>query len=120
MDQGSEERAIARSDEPEARSAARWRGRAGGEAPRGLVERWPALGSCPIAVRWLALQVNVGQRGVRDQLRSGVARRVGEADRVLRRRGCRVELAGPRREPEPKTCSRSERSSADTGAMRRG
>ena len=61
MDLVPEERAIARSDEPEARSAARWRGRPGGEAPGGLVERWPALESCPIAVRWLALQVNVGR-----------------------------------------------------------
>ncbi|HTX09808.1 MAG TPA: hypothetical protein VME22_14405 [Solirubrobacteraceae bacterium] len=56
-----EERAIARSDEPEARSAARWRGRAGREAAGGLVERWPALGSCPLAVRWLELQANVGR-----------------------------------------------------------
>jgi integrase/recombinase XerD len=61
MDLVPEERAIARSDEPEARSAARWRGRAGGEAPGGLVERWPGLEACPIAVRWLALQVNVGR-----------------------------------------------------------
>ena len=56
-----EERAIARSDEPEARRAARWRGRAGREAPGGLVERWPALDSCPITVRWLELQANVGR-----------------------------------------------------------
>ena len=44
-----EDRASARSDEPEARSAARWRGRAVGDTPEGIVERWPALGSCPLA-----------------------------------------------------------------------
>jgi integrase/recombinase XerD len=61
MDLGPEDRAIARSDEPEARSAARWRGRARAEAPRGLVEQWPTMGSCPLAVRWLDVQANVGR-----------------------------------------------------------
>jgi len=61
MDQGSEERAIARSDEPEARSAARWRGRAVGATPDGLVERWPVLASCVWALRWLGVQRDLGR-----------------------------------------------------------
>ena len=56
-----EERASARSDEPEARSAARWRGRAAGGTPGGLAERWPSLASCPLAVRWLELQRDLGR-----------------------------------------------------------
>src|ERR1035438_6745903 len=61
MDLGPEDRAIARSDEPEARSAARWRGHATHDPAGELVERWPALGSCPSAVRWLGVQANVGR-----------------------------------------------------------
>ena len=61
MDLVPEERAIARSDEPEARSAARWRGRAGGEVPGGLVERWPALASCPIAGAVAGVQRDLGR-----------------------------------------------------------
>jgi site-specific recombinase XerD len=61
MDQGSEERAIARSDEPEARSAARWRGRAVGATPDALVERWPVLASCSWAARWLDVQRDLGR-----------------------------------------------------------
>ncbi len=56
-----EDRASARSDEPEARSAARWRGRAPGSTPAGLAERWPLLASCPMAVRWLGLQQDLGR-----------------------------------------------------------
>lgn len=61
MDQGSEERAIARSDEPEARSAARWRGRAVGATPDALVERWPVLASCSWAPRWLGVLGDLGR-----------------------------------------------------------
>jgi site-specific recombinase XerD len=61
MDQGSGERAIARSDEPEARSAARWRGRAVGATPDTLVERWPVLASCSWASRWLDVQRDLGR-----------------------------------------------------------
>jgi integrase/recombinase XerD len=61
MDLGPEDRAIARSDEPEARSAARWRARPTDDPPSKLAERWPALGSCPSAVRWLDVQSNVGR-----------------------------------------------------------
>src|SRR5450755_3679931 len=57
MDQGPEDRVIARSDEPEARSAARWRGRAVGATP----ERWPVLASCCWAARWLDLQRDLGR-----------------------------------------------------------
>jgi site-specific recombinase XerD len=61
MDLRPEDRAIARSDEPEARSAARWRGRAIEDSPSELVERWPALRACSWAVRWLELQRDVGR-----------------------------------------------------------
>ena len=56
-----EDRASARSDEPEARSDARWRERASGTPPRGSLRRWPALGRCPLAVRWLVLQQDLGR-----------------------------------------------------------
>lgn len=60
-----EDRASARSDEPEARSAARWRVRATGDPPdaagAALGARWPAVGSCPLALRWLALQSDLGR-----------------------------------------------------------
>ena len=59
MDLGPEERAIARSDEPEARSAARWRGRAA--APDALIERWPELASCSWVGRWLDVQRDLGR-----------------------------------------------------------
>ena len=61
MDLGPEDRAIARSDEPEARSAARWRGRAARGIPEGIAERWPALASNSIAIRWLVLQQDIGR-----------------------------------------------------------
>jgi integrase/recombinase XerD len=61
MGPGPEERASARSDEPEARSAARWRGRAALGTPAGLAERWPLLASCRLAARWLELQQNLGR-----------------------------------------------------------
>ena len=61
MDLGPEERAIARSDEPEARSAARWREHAGARTPDPLVERWPELTSCCWAARWLAVQRDLGR-----------------------------------------------------------
>jgi integrase/recombinase XerD len=56
-----EDRAIARSDEPEARSAARWRERATGATAAGIAERWPALASRPMAIRWLAVQADSGR-----------------------------------------------------------
>jgi len=56
-----EDRAIARSDEPEARSDARWRDRATAATPDGIVERWPALASVPLAVRWLEIQRDLGR-----------------------------------------------------------
>ena len=42
-----EDRASARSDEPEARSYARWRDRAVGDSPDVVAERWPAIASLP-------------------------------------------------------------------------
>jgi hypothetical protein len=59
MDQGPEGRANARSDEPEARSAAGWRVRAAAAPP--VVARWPELASCPLAGRWLAMQADLGR-----------------------------------------------------------
>ena len=55
------DRAIARSDEPEARSDARWRERAAAGTPEDLAERWPALGASPLAIRWLELQRDLGR-----------------------------------------------------------
>jgi site-specific recombinase XerD len=60
----------ARSDEPEARSAARWRvqdadGRGPVEPAAGgagaLVSRWPALGRCPEALGWLSMLGDLGR-----------------------------------------------------------
>ncbi|MGZ4215269.1 MAG: tyrosine-type recombinase/integrase [Solirubrobacteraceae bacterium] len=56
-----EDRAIARSDEPEARSAARWRERATVDTLDAVIERWPTLAPVPLAVRWLVLQLDVGR-----------------------------------------------------------
>jgi integrase/recombinase XerD len=56
-----EDRAIARSDEPEARSAARWRERATDATPAGIAVRWPVLASRSTAVRWLAVQADSGR-----------------------------------------------------------
>ena len=56
-----EERASARSDEPEERSAARWRERAVAGTPAEIAERWPALASNPMAIRWLVLLQDVGR-----------------------------------------------------------
>jgi integrase/recombinase XerD len=61
MGLADEDRAIARSDEPEARSDARWRERAAAATPEGLAERWPLLASEPFAVRWLAVQRDLGR-----------------------------------------------------------
>jgi hypothetical protein len=56
-----EDRAPARRDEPEARSDARWRERATAATPDGIVARWPALASVPVAVRWLEIQRDLGR-----------------------------------------------------------
>jgi len=61
MDLVPEHRASARSDEPEARSAARWRERASVMTLDGMVERWPVLGAMPVAVRWLEMQGDLGR-----------------------------------------------------------
>ena len=65
MDLDSEVRASARSDEPEARSAARWRVRAVGDPSaardEAIVSRWPLLGSSPVTVRWLVMQIDLGR-----------------------------------------------------------
>jgi len=61
MDLGDRERASARSDEPEARTAARWRGRAAGDPGAGIAARRSALESCPLGVRWLELQRDLGR-----------------------------------------------------------
>lgn len=55
-------RGSARSDEPEARSDARWRVHASAEgvAP-GVLGRWPALVKCPVAGQWLELQRDLGR-----------------------------------------------------------
>jgi integrase/recombinase XerD len=92
-----EERASARSDEPEARSAARWRVRAAAGTPDGLVERWPSLGSCPLAVRWLVLQRDLGRspRTVEAYARSLVDYlRFCELHGVEVERAGRAEIAG--------------------------
>ncbi len=52
MGLADEDRAIARSDEPEARSDARWRERPAAGTPDDIAERWPALASAPLAIRW--------------------------------------------------------------------
>jgi integrase/recombinase XerD len=56
-----EDRAIARSDEPEARSDVRWRERASAATPDEVVGRWPALAPVPRAVRWLEIQRDLGR-----------------------------------------------------------
>jgi site-specific recombinase XerD len=56
-----EDRAIARSDEPEARSNARWRERATVDTPEAIAARWPALASSSSAVGWLLLQRDLGR-----------------------------------------------------------
>jgi integrase/recombinase XerD len=74
MDQFAQDRASARSDELEARSAARWRVRrvegspAAGDARFGSPDAdagvgacWPALEACPPAVAWLVLQSDLGR-----------------------------------------------------------
>jgi hypothetical protein len=65
MDLGAEGRASARSDVPEARSGARWRVRTVDDPPAGaggaIASRWPMLASCLLAVRWLAMQVDLGR-----------------------------------------------------------
>ena len=61
MSLADEDRAIARSDEPEARSEARWRERATGNTPAAIAERWPGLASRSTAVRWLSVQADSGR-----------------------------------------------------------
>lgn len=61
MSLGPEDRASARSEEPEARSAARGRERAVGDSRVDVGERWPRLESCPLAVQWLVLQQDLGR-----------------------------------------------------------
>ena len=56
-----EDRASARSDEPEARSAARWRGRAAEDTPARLARALAGARACPLAVRWLVLQRDLGR-----------------------------------------------------------
>ena len=41
--------------------SARGRGRPSGDPAAGIVERWPSLGACPLAVRWLELQQDLGR-----------------------------------------------------------
>ena len=72
MEAELEGRADARSDEPKARSAARWRVRAADGPPagdvgcgsvgaEGLVVRWPALAACAHAAAWLTIQTDLGR-----------------------------------------------------------
>jgi integrase/recombinase XerD len=61
MGLGEEVRAIARSDEPEERREGRGRERAAVTTPDGLAERWQALASVPVAVRWLEVQRDLGR-----------------------------------------------------------
>ena len=61
MGLAGEDRAIAGSDEPEARSDARWRGRPSATTPEAIVERWLALALMPTAVRWLEVQRDLGR-----------------------------------------------------------
>ena len=56
-----EDRASARSDEPKARSDARWRVHAVADALDGIAERWPSLASNPTAIGWLVLQQDLGR-----------------------------------------------------------
>ena len=86
-----EDRASARSDEPEARSDARWRERASCDTPEPMAERWPALASCPTAIGGLALQRDLGRspRTVQAYARSLVDY-LAFCDRV----GVDVEAAG--------------------------
>jgi site-specific recombinase XerD len=80
---GPEDRASARSDEPEARSDARWRERASLGTLDGIAVRWPALASHPTAIGWLALQHDLGRspRTVQAYARS-LADYLGFCDRV--------------------------------------
>jgi integrase/recombinase XerD len=81
MGLSAEGRASARSDEPEARSAARWRVHADRDAPApedarlpdfsevgvplgasdAIVQRSPRLGGCPLALQWLGLLADLGR-----------------------------------------------------------
>ncbi|MGI8428600.1 MAG: tyrosine-type recombinase/integrase [Solirubrobacteraceae bacterium] len=56
-----EDRAIARSDEPESRSDARWREHATAATPDGIGDRWPALAPVPRAVGWLEMLRDLGR-----------------------------------------------------------
>ena len=78
-----EDRASARSDEPEARSDARWRVHAVANTLDGITERWPALASNPLAIGWLAVQRDLGlsPRTVRAYA-SSLADYLGFCDRV--------------------------------------
>jgi site-specific recombinase XerD len=61
MSLADEDRAIARSDEPEARSDARRRERATATTAAAIAGRWPALAPRSTAVRWLALLADSGR-----------------------------------------------------------
>jgi integrase/recombinase XerD len=91
MSLADEDRAIARSDEPEARSEARWRERAAGNTPAAIAERWPGLASRSTAVRWLSVQADSGRspRTVQAYARSLVDY-IGWCDRA----GVEVDTAG--------------------------
>jgi integrase/recombinase XerD len=59
-----EGRAGARSDEPEARSAARWRvpsSETVADGTGGVVGRWPALAECEDAIGWLSMLADLGR-----------------------------------------------------------
>ena len=85
------DRAIARSDEPEARRAAGWRERTAGDVPKGALVRWPALTGVPLAIRWLVLQRDLGRSPRTVQ---AYARSLVDYLGWCERRGVAVETAG--------------------------
>jgi integrase/recombinase XerD len=78
-----EDRASARSDEPEARTDVRWREHAAADTPEAIEARWPTLVSSPMAIGWLSLQRDLGRspRTVEAYARS-LADYLGFCDRV--------------------------------------
>jgi integrase/recombinase XerD len=89
MDQGPEGRANARSDEPEASSAAGWRVRAATDPP--VAPRWPELASCPLAGRWLVLQADLGRS---PRTVDAYARALVDYLRFCERRGLEAAVVG--------------------------